>query len=73
MERRGRPPREKSPKDGCAWVRVSVLFNGQVSTRTLEVRDYAGSVPGPQRSAQALSDRVSEKVTEMLGAVRDVP
>lgn len=71
--RRGRPPKvERVPKNGDAWIQVSVSFDGQTVTKILELRDYAGSVPGPLKNAPSILKRIENILRDIFGALRDV-
>jgi len=71
--RRGRPPKvERIPKDGDAWIQISINFKGQNVTKILEMRDYAGSVPGPLKNAQSILARIENILRDIFGALRDV-
>ena len=61
------------PKSGDARIIVSIQYNNANLSRTLEIRDYSGSVPGPQRTANSLSTKIISLIRESFGAVRDVP
>ena len=72
--RRGRPPKvERTPGNGDAWIQISVSFNGQTATKVLEIRDYAGSVPGPMKNVNSILARIETILRDIFGALRDVP
>lgn len=60
------------PKSGDARITVSIQYNDENLSRSLEIRDYSGSVAGPLKNAGSLSTKIISLIRESFGAVRDV-
>lgn len=61
------------PKKGDARITVSIQYNDDSVSRSLEIRDYSGSVPGPLKNSGSLSTKIVSLIREAFGNVRDVP
>ena len=62
-----------NPKPGDARVTLIVRYGDSMVSKAFDLKDYSGHVPGPQKNAHSLMERLVAVLRAEYGKISDVP